>query len=158
MYWLTTQIFLFYKKRITLSFFQLSRTSTVNCHSSTSDSPCMFCFQLRNKHPSLPGWGWYPGPGGCPESCCKLGSGGTGPGIPSCLATGGNDGWAQRPLTLFAGGGTCDPGGKTICCWVGGGSCGPWKDAGCPEDKRELGVVPGPEQESMSAESKMITY
>lgn len=152
------QIFPYYNKATKFSFFQFSRTSTMNGSNYTSDSPCMFCFQLH-KHTSLHCWGWYPGPEGCAESCCKLGFGETGPEIPSCLAIGGNDGWAQRPLRLFAGGGTCDPGGKATCCWAGGGdSCGPWKDAGCPEDARRLGVVPEPEQETMSAESEPKTY
>lgn len=114
------------------------------------------CFQAHNKHPSLPCWGWYPGPGGCPGRCCKLGFGGTGPGTAPCLATGGNAGWAQRPLTLFAGGGgSCGAGGKPICCWLGGSSRGPWKAAGCPGDIPEAGAVPGPEREMTSGESGM---
>lgn len=128
----------------------------MNGHSSSSDCACTLCFPSGNKHPSLPCWGWYPGPGGCPGRCCGLAFGGTGAGIPPCLAIGG---WAQRPLTLFAGGGgSCGAGGKPICCWAGGSSRGPWKAAGCPGETQELGAAPGPEREAMSGEWEMITY
>lgn len=159
MYWLTMHILPFYRKGTHIHVSQSAEDSVMNGHSSTSDCACTLCFQPHNKLPSLPCWGWYPGPGGCPGRCCKLGFGGTGPGIPPCLAIGGNAGWAQRPLTLFAGGGgSCGAGGKPTCCWAGGSTRGPWKAVGCPGDAPELRAVPGPERETMSGELQMTTY